>query len=161
MRSNIFSKGGKCRSDAQRDYEKETEGEDRGERNNISVQEVPYAAAWDLTYFPDCIQGILELNNDSGGGKEERSQPQQSCEETLTWPAGIRQHGLNGLGAAVSKCVLDRGRDLPAGRLPAEEKSGDGDGDNNNRSERKYGIIGERRALTRVLMFRPVFGSLF
>src|SRR3984893_7716078 len=151
----------KASGQEQRYHQKKPQRQDGGEGNIVVAEEGPYALARRVLYFPDGIERVLELDHDPNRSKDQRPQPEQGSDKPLSGSAGIRQHGLDGLGAGIAEGVSDGGSNLPVDRVSTEEEPGDGDCDNDHGSEREDRIIGQRRSLARVLVTGPVIRGLF
>jgi hypothetical protein len=70
---------------------------------------------------PDGIEGVLELNHDTDGCKQQGDDSEQRDEEPLPGPPGARQHGLNGPRARAAQQAFHLGAHLTSDRILAEQ----------------------------------------
>jgi hypothetical protein len=152
---DIFSRGGQRRRQQHRGQEQETECQHPSQGQDVAAHKPPDPRSRRGFHLPDRVQGVLELNHDADGGKDQGANPYCGRDHAFARPVRALEHGFDGLSAGVADEPLQRAENLALHGLGAEDETGNRNRYENQRPEREHGVIGKRRAEPRILVLGP------
>jgi hypothetical protein len=149
---DIFSRGGQRRRQQHRGQEQETECQHPSQGQDVAAHKPPDPRSRRGFHLPHRVQGVLELNHDADGGKDQGANPYCGRDHAFARPVRALEHGFDGLSAGVADEPLQRAENLALHGLGAEDETGNRNRYENQRPEREHGVIGKRRAEPRILV---------
>ena len=142
-------------ADHQRHQQQKAEPQDHAEGQEAGSQQRPDPALFPRRRVPYAIERTLQLAEHRGGTDCQEYHADQRRDEALPGHACTGDQSLYGGGAFVADQTSQLGHDLAPHRVVAEYRTRDRDHDDQQRRNREQGVVRERRAHARCIVFDP------
>src|SRR4029450_9822602 len=93
--------------------EQEAERQHPGQGQDVAAHKPPDPRSRRGFHLPHRVQGVLELNHDADGRKDEGANAYCGRDHAFARPVGALEHGFDGVGAGVADEPLQRAEIWP------------------------------------------------